>query len=666
MHHLVAAILLSLFSVSALAASNVADLVSRYRSATLGEAKQVSNLEYAVGHAKLTVVSGIAAPVMAGEEQVGVFIQGTGSFRYETTNADEFAAVRYNAKNARVKLQSSADKLTVEEPVRSVLLLGSALPAIEGSPATAPTSEFGRNRGLFERQFDRAPFEHLLAFHALDTPAAKVVRAQIDGEDHQLIYTLDEAYGRTERLQRLWKLAGTTAKLKSALFTTDLSEQGAGRKSREEAPARVTLTHLDVDLTASEGNDAAMKVKEKLVAQRPVNVLRFDLHSEYWFDETREPRRYHVRSVTDAAGNALSFVHANDELLVGLASPAAKGQPIELAFTIDGDFLYRPGGDNYWELGVEPWFPQPEWNEQGYTYHGIVRVKKPFVPFSPGKTIRREAEGDYNVVETSIDQPVMFVALLAGRYHIEEFEQKGMKVRVASYAIKNAQASKQLASIVFSAAEYYPLFLGPFPFTEMNVIEKNDLGYGQAPAATVFITREAFTPLDEEANDYVEGINMRIAHEVAHQYWGIVVKMPSPTEQWLTEAFSEYSAAMFMKAAGRKNDYDRALAMWRSDAKSALETSSIATANQLSNPSDPLGRALARQGLIYAKGAYLLSALHRELGDDAFLTFLKSYQKSFRWKFGTTEDVAGLLEYMTKKPYGPFFEQYFYGTAMPK
>jgi aminopeptidase N len=54
------------------------------------------------------------------------------------------------------------------------------------------------------------------------------------------------------------------------------------------------------------------------------------------------------------------------------------------------------------------------------------------------------------------------------------------------------------------------------------------------------------------------------------------------------------------------------------------------------------------------------------VGDTTFLTFLKSYQKSFAWKGGTTKDVAGLLSFMTKKDYKPFFDQYFWGTAMPQ
>jgi hypothetical protein len=45
---------------------------------------------------------------------------------------------------------------------------------------------------------------------------------------------------------------------------------------------------------------------------------------------------------------------------------------------------------------------------------------------------------------------------------------------------------------------------------------------------------------------------------------------------------------------------------------------------------------------------------------------LKSFQKSFRWKFGSTKKVEGLLQFMTKQDFGPFFEANYWGTAMPK
>lgn len=149
------------------------------------------------------------------------------------------------------------------------------------------------------------------------------------------------------------------------------------------------------------------------------------------------------------------------------------------------------------------------------------------------------------------------------------------------------------------------------------------------------------------------------------QYWGHAVKAVSQEDIWIQEAFAEYSSALFMKEAGRPNDYNRAFGLWKSAAKDESDVTNIPMATRLVNPGDPYSLFAARNGLVYSKGAYLLAALHRELGDEQFLTFLKSYQRSFRGKYATTADVMGLLQFMTKKDYAPFFEQYYYGMAVP-
>ena len=121
-----------------------------------------------------------------------------------------------------------------------------------------------------------------------------------------------------------------------------------------------------------------------------------------------------------------------------------------------------------------------------------------------------------------------------------------------------------------------------------------------------------------------------------------------------------------MKEAGRPNDYTKAFNEWKSGAKDSTNITSIPMANRLVSGSGDDGDFIAWVRLTYNKGPYLLAALHRELGDEQFLTFLKSYQRSFKGKFATTADVMGLLQFMTKKDYAPFFEQYYYGTAIPE
>ena len=652
-------------------AETVSDLVSAYGKMRLGDAKTVSSLAFTVGHGTYTLPSGKAMVVLAGDKPVGLFLSGNGTFRYETTNKDEFAALRYNAKNGGVKIDAGADKAVIQDTFSSVLLLGNGLPEVTGAATTGDQGAFDENQKLFERsRLFLAPPDQLLAYQAVDNPTARVVYAQISGAEHPFLHQYDDAYANDETLRVLLRHQLRTGRFGDTLHTALLSKQAIGRGNRETAPARAFLTDVDVSLVGQMNEEGKLTVTETIVPQkRPMKALRFDLNKTIYLESESRDRHFNLQSVTDEQGRKLPFVHEYDELLVGFPEPVAVGKPVQLKFEIDGNFLYREDKTNFWELGIEPWFPWLRLHEQAYRFHSVVKVEKPFVVFASGKTIRRVEEGNYNVLETKLDVPVDFVAILAGKYQYSEEVRKGVMIRVASFISKNEDAYKKIRTVAEAAIDYYPFFLGPFPFDEINVIEKDSRGmfaYGQAPAGIVFITSEAFKPMHRELNDMVEGVNARFAHELAHMYFGSQVRSPREDEQWLDEAFAEYASSLFMKAGkSGQGDYQKMWVRWRDDAKVVAENGTIPTANRLNNPGDRLGQALSRQGLLYFKGAYLLSALHKELGDQLFLTFLKSYQKSFKGKTATTKDVIDLLTFLTKKDYAPFFEQYYYGTAMP-
>src|SRR5262249_45596422 len=291
-----------------------------------------------------------------------------------------------------------------------------------------------------------------------------------------------------------------------------------------------------------------------------------------------EPRSYHVRKVTDQAGHALAWDHRFSEIVVEMASPVEAGASAKIRFEIDGDFLFPPGGANFLELGLGggDWFPQPALNGQFFTWHATVRVKKPFVPFASGLTVARRTEGDDNVVETRTDKPISIPAVVAGKYQMSEETREGLTIRVATYAMRNERAEKQLANLAYAIIGYYQNFLGPFPFPEFNIIEIHDWGFGQAPPGILFITKEAFNPLMGEENKlFSQGVNERFAHEIAHQYWGHVVKMPSFEEQWLEESFAEYCAALFLKTFRSQSTYNSLVSHWKSQASDAADSSAI-------------------------------------------------------------------------------------------
>ena len=648
------------------AGPGLSETVGRFERLSVADAVSVANLRLSTGHLTCDLRSGRAAPVKAGGEVVGVFFEGDGSMEYVSVDPIEAPSVIHTARaGTSLSPEKSEGGIRLRDRFTRILWLapGAVPPLPSGAAGADLSGPFRGQREKFGRDHS-PPLTHDFALKLANSPGEPLVWVDMDGGKETLHYAINGWVGRSESLTFLRTSDSREPEFRKYLWPVVISHQPVGRDRRDPLTPRFLLTEVDVDLAASSGNDARLTVDETILPLgAPQSVFCFDLNSVAYAEVGASvgTRTVRVAKVLDESGRALEFHHKNDEILVGLPEPAAPDRPVKLRFEIAGDFLVRPGGDNYWELGVWPWFPQPDLGGQYYTFHCVVRVKKPFVPFAPGTTVRRSAEGDENLLETRVDKPIQFAVILAGKYEVAEEVRNGVTIRVATYAIRNPRGVKQLTNLADNVIQHYQEFLGPFPFPEYDIIEINDYGFGQAPPGIMFITSEAFNPLLGDMNQlFSQGINERFAHEIAHQYWAHVVKMPSDEEEWLSEAFSEYCAAFFLKTHRDPSVYKSLEKHWRRRADYANEAAPIALANWVW---DPVTRFQIRTGLLYAKGPLLLAALHKELGDEMFLTFLKSYQKSFAWKFGTTKHVAGLLQFLTKKDYMPFFEKYYWGTA---
>ena len=671
-----AASIFALFTVAARADTppGLLATIEQFDHLTVGNALTVGSMVLTTGRLECKTSSGRAAPVLAGDRTVGFFFEGNGEMQYVSADPIEAPVVVFNTKKATSLKPEKSDKgVRLRDRFTRMLWIaqGEPLPALTGTAAAPLTDAFAGERERYSRLYG-APLSYDFALQHLDAPSAPLVRVELEGGAEDLLYQRSERDNGWESLEFLRKSESDDPESRKFVYATTLSNQPVGRDRRDPPRPRVVLADVDLDLRASAGRDAAMTVVETLVpVGRPMAAVRLNLERTVYtyLGRNLTKRTERLQKVTDEAGRSLPFVHDYDQVIIQLAEPAPAERPIKLKFEIEGDFLVAPAGDSYWELGIDDWFPQPSLAGQFYTFHATIRVKKPFVPFAPGRTIRRVVEGDENVLETRVDKPICFAVILAGRYTVQEEVQHGVTIRVATYALDNPRAVKQLTNLTANIIQYYQEFLGPFPFPELNIIEINDIGWGQAPPGTMFITKEAFNPImaAHTGEGGSRGVNARFAHEIAHQYWGSAVKMPSFEEQWLTESFADYSAALFMKAYKNEAEFKSIVAEWRGRATFASDEIPIALSNSAYVPGDVTTSAHIRYGLLYNKGPALLYALHKELGDEVFFTFLKSYQKSFAWKMGaSTKMAAGLLQYMTKKDYMPFFEKYYWGIEMPK
>ncbi|HEY4639711.1 MAG TPA: M1 family aminopeptidase [Thermoanaerobaculia bacterium] len=664
-----AVLCLLLFALASSAfAEELAGLIETYENPALGASSKVGNLT--IGISNITIeLTGSVAPVKVGDRVYGLFFAGSGKYTYQTNDAMEAGLVMFEAKKAsKIKAERHDNSVTLTDTFNRMFLRtgGVALPELPQEPGAALDAQFREHREALGHA-RVMPASHLLARQKLDKPLSPVAWVEFDGDENTL-YVLDTVDDKSEVLMSLVRLPyGPTSELRNALFAITISEQPVARDRKNFLDPSYLLGAIDYTLTGNADETAKLSMDETITPRATAQrSFSFNLHSRIW-DTGGKPRDYHVDRITDESGKDLQFHHALGHLIVAFPAKIAANTPAKIHFEISGNYLHHPGGDSFWQLGTEPWFPQPDLNGQYYTIHSVVKVHKPWIAFAPGDTIRRGEEGDYNVVETKIAKPVQFAVVHAGKYATYEEKHDDLTVRVASYGGNDHLAMTKLANLAWKMIKFYEPWLGPFPFKEFNIIQIDALGFGQAPPATMFITNEAFNPLQGDLNKlFSQGINHRFAHEIAHQYWGHVVKMGSVEEQWVTEAFAEYCSSLVVKKLKGDSYYDGMVATWKANAKDSAAVAPIALANRIRDPRDGRQSFLDRTFILYDKGAYVLAVLHKQLGDQKFFTFLRSLQGFYEWKYLTTKDMAALLQRIDGKDYMPFFEKYYWGTEMPE
>lgn len=654
----------------------------------LGQPRAVSNWTCPFGKGTLRLTSGQVLPLMEGEREVGFYFKGIGEFSLPIDQADEVPAAKFNLdRNTKVKFRLAGDTWFLDLPIKemNVLYEGMTLPAF-GPADPQPLAELQSSREVFRKTYLIPGWRnrnHVILTARHNVPTQPAWYMNFLGDKGSWEFARDPWTTRSERLMfARVRIAREGSQDINDLVVLPISIRSLSTAPRTAVTPSLLLRNVDLDLEARANGTCRYAVVETFVPQlagmgainlRLLNILfevgeGSSLPRSRGFDDPNPiwaiPHRLNVKGVTQD-GQPLNFVHAENELLLELKNPTQQGLPFSLRIEVEGDFLVHPSGDNRWELGNEPWIPSTEFEGMKFKATAKIRSEKPYLPFATGQTLVRKEEDAFYVLETKMDQPTWSFFIAAGKYHVEEEVRNGLTVRVVSYAHKSASDAK-LAALAHDIVSYYEKILGPFPVKELNVIQRNEWGAGQAPAGFLFMSNEAFNPLLGSANQWFSrGVNQRFAHEIAHQYWGNQVLVANWEENWISESFAQYCSALLLRTAKGESEFKRLLSEWKDLTQKQSEWGTVPTSYRIQDLEDPGHSSRIKFALLYGKGAILLNRIHQEIGDQAFATLLRSYQKSLRGRSGTTQDLINLIKLIAKRDYTSFFDQYLWTSAMP-
>lgn len=638
------------------------------------ELKLSSPLE--VGRAEIVPAEGTRVrTLLAQGVPCGIIFEGPARLRYRVE--DRFSAPvagRNLRRFGSLKATPAGQGLEIAADLDGAVVWGwglghaseAAAPAGAGLPEWAAKVLAGSRFAL--------PSHDLLAAEA--NGADGVRYALLRGKFLDLLLQVDPRSGE-EGLYRVAKGTDPDNTFREGIWKMDLVAQPIGRAWWDRVPPELVAEHERIAIENPGGEQLHIVSHSRLRAHRAgTSLWRADLIDEvYDIRGGRHPVT--VRSVR-VDGRPADFLHRADELLVPLGRALAGKETVEVEVSYDGEIALRPEGNSYWVLGTLPWYPRQALAGELATIEITVDVPEPWTPFASGAVVSRTAEGGRRRLSARLDQPMQFAVVTAGKYKIVEATYEGVTCRAATYAMLNEPAARKLIERFFAGRRFFEqLFSEPYPFRDFAMIEVKDWGFGQAPPGIIFFTQEFFTvPVNADTTPYFQDRNARYLHELAHGWWGHVVKMDAPEEIWLSEAFSDYTAALavrqLLKGRG-EHEFDKIVKDWIQAAGQIRPGASLYLAHHIA--SNDVRDREDYWRLRYGKGPLVVHALRLELqrqkgsadeGDRYFIALLRSFMKRNRYGWGTTGSLVETLDQLTGGNWQPWFERYVYGTETPQ
>ncbi|HEX5474873.1 MAG TPA: M1 family aminopeptidase [Vicinamibacterales bacterium] len=213
----------------------------------------------------------------------------------------------------------------------------------------------------------------------------------------------------------------------------------------------------------------------------------------------------------------------------------------------------------------------------------------------------------------------------------------------------------------------YTSILGDAPYGTLTLaITESQLPGGHGPAYLAIVDQPAPTSPFVWSSDPVAFDHFPayfLAHEVAHQWWGQAVGWKNYHEQWLSEGFAQYFAALYAErhdGEGAFEDVIRKMRKWGMQMSPKGPISLGYRLGHIKNDSRVF------RAIVYDKAAMVLHMLRRLVGDDAFFAGLRRFYTTWRFKKAGTADFQAAMEAVSGRPLGAFFDAWIRGTAIPR